>query len=283
MRLRPPAATGQVPSTPVQKPSRPSPPEWQPTPEQAKTGETKPLKPLAGSQPVPKVTTGSEVIGQNSLDTRSQPASPQWQPSEDGSAGKLKQARPLNSLARKTDDVITNTVYQEHVLVGKEQVSPLNGALAANRIPMDEETSSQALWEANGSASGPFRAVKPNYSALVVALQTLGYTVPGFIASAVVSLDGQPVAQVAIDDLDISLMCGYYSTIVQGALLSLDQGKWGQFKQTVITSVTHHIVLRIIGNEKEAFQVLITTHEADPKESLEFMANVEDAIASALR
>ncbi len=283
MRLQPSATTSQVPSKPVQKPSRPSPAEWQSAPTDAKTGETIPLKQVTGSQPVPGVTTGPEVIGQNSLNSMSQPASPEWQPSEDGSAGKLAQAGPLQSLARKTDDAITNAVYQESVLfVGKEQVSPLNGALAADRIPMNGETSS-ALWGANGSAGGALRAVKPNYQALVVALQTLGYTVPGFIASAVVSLDGQPVAQVAIDDLDISLMCGYFSTIVQGALLSLDQGKWGQFKQTVITSATHHIVLRIIGSEKEAFQVLITTHEADPKESLEIMANVEDGIASALR
>ena len=284
MRLQPAAATDQAPSTPVQKPSRPSPAEWQPTPAHTKTGETIPPKHMTGSQPVPKVTTGPEGIRQDSLNTRSQPASAEWHPSEDGNTGKLKQAEPLKSLARKTDDLITNAVYREHAsFVGKEHVSPLNGALATDRIPIEGETSSPAFWGANGSASGPFRAVKRNYSALVAALQTLGYTLPGFIASAVVSLDGQPVAQIAIDDLDISLMCGYYSTIVQGALLSLDQGRWGQFKQTVITSATHHILLRIIGNEKEAFQVLITTHEADPKESMEIMANVEDAIASALR
>ncbi|HEX6483644.1 MAG TPA: response regulator [Ktedonobacteraceae bacterium] len=284
MRSQPPAATGQVPSTPVQKPSRPSLAEWQPTPAHATTGETVPPKQMTGSQPVPKVTNGPEVIRQNSLDASNQPASPEWQPSEDGNASKLKQAGPLESLAGKTDDLITNVVYQEHVpFVGKEHVSPLDGALAADRISIDGETSSPALGGVDGPASGAFRAVKPNYSALVAALQTLGYTIRGFIASAVVSLDGQPFAQVATDDLDISLMCGYYSTIVQGALLSLDQGKWGQFEQTVITSMTHHILLRIIGSEKEAFQVLITTHEADPKESMEIMANVEDAIASALR
>jgi predicted regulator of Ras-like GTPase activity (Roadblock/LC7/MglB family) len=106
--------------------------------------------------------------------------------------------------------------------------------------------------------------------------------VPGFIASAVVGLDGQPIAQVAVDDLDISLMCDSFSTIMRGALLSLDQGKWGQLEQTVITSATHHILLRLVGNEKEAFQVLITTHEMNPAESLAIMTNVEVAIASAL-
>lgn len=285
MRLQSSAANGQIPSTPVQKPSRPSPAEWQPAPAgNVKTGETIPPKQMTGSQPVPKLATGPGAIKQNSPDTRSQPASPEWQPPEDGSLGKSEQAGPLKDLTRKTDDLATNVVNQKHVpFVVKEQISPLNGALAADRTSIDEETASAASWEANESASGPFRAVKPNYPALVAALQTLGYTVPGFIASAVVSLDGQPVAQVAVDDLDISLMCGYYSTIVQRALLALDQGRWGRFKQTIITSATHHILLRIIGGEKEAFQVLITTYVADPKESMEIMINVEDAIASALR
>jgi len=188
------------------------------------------------------------------------------------------------SLSRKTDDLLSNAVYQEHVPVAVKGVAlPLNGAVAVDRATMDEEVGASPLWGANGSASGPLRAAKRNYAALVAALQTLGYTVRGFIASAVVSLDGQPVAQVAVDDLDISLLCGYFSTIVQGALLSLDHSKWGQFEQTVITSATHHILLRIVGSEKEAFQVLITTHEANPVQSLEIMTNVEGAITAALR
>src|SRR5262249_54831354 len=47
-------------------------------------------------------------------------------------------------------------------------------------------------------------AAKRNYAALVSALQTLGYSIVGFIAAAVVSIDGHPMAQVAVDDLDIS-------------------------------------------------------------------------------
>jgi predicted regulator of Ras-like GTPase activity (Roadblock/LC7/MglB family) len=284
MRLQPSAATGQVRSTPVQMPARPSPAEWQPTPANAKAGETVPPKQITGSHPVPKGATGPQPAAHNGHTTAIQPASPEWQSPEDSSAGGREQVEPLKSFSRMTDDLIKNVVPQEHVpLIVKGQVPTVHGALAANRATVEGEIRSAALWGANGTASGPFLAVKCNYSALVAALETLGYSLPGFIASAVVSLDGQPIAQVAVDDIDISLMCGYFSTIVQGALLSLDQGRWGQYGQTIITSATHHILLRIVGSEKNAFQVLITTLESNPTASLKVMANVDSAIASALR
>jgi len=284
MRLQPSAASGLVPATPVQKSSGPSPAEWQPTPANAKTGEPVPPGQNTGSQAVPKAPTGPQAARQNTHKTGNQPASAEWQPPEDGSENKLKPGEPLMSLSSKTDDLLSKAVYQEHVPVAAKGVTlPLNGAVAVDRATIDEEVGALPLRGANGSASGPLRAAKRNYVALVAALQTLGYAVRGFIASAVVSLDGQPVAQVAVDDLDISLLCGYFSTIMQGALLSLDQSKWGQFEQTVITSATHHILLRIVGSEKEAFQVLITTHEANPVQSLEIMTNVEGAITAALR
>jgi predicted regulator of Ras-like GTPase activity (Roadblock/LC7/MglB family) len=243
-----------------------------------------PPKQITGSHPVPKGATGPQLATNNARNTTIQPASPEWQPPEDNSPGGPKQIGPLKSLSHKTDDLIKNAVPQEHVpLVVKGQVPTVNGALAASGATVDGEIRSSALWRANRSATGPFLAVKRNYSALVAALETLGYSVPGFVASAVVNLNGQPIAQVAVDEIDISLMCGYFTTIVQGALLSLDQGRWGQFGQTVITSATHHILLRIVGSEKDAFQVLITTHESDPTASLEAMANVDSAIASALR
>lgn len=283
MRLQPTAATGQIPSTPVQRPVRPSPAEWQPAPANANTAETAPPKHVTGSHPVPKGATGPQPAMHNSHDTEIQPASPEWQPSEDSSAAGRKQVGSLKSLSRETNDLIKNAVPLEHApLVVKGQVPTVNHALAANGANIESEIGSPALWGAHGAATGPFLAVKRNYSALVAALETLGYSVPGFIASAVVNLNGQPIAQVAIDDIDISLMCGYFSTIMQGTLLSLDQGRWGQYGQTVITSATHHILLRIVGSEKDAFQVLITTHESNPTASLEVMANVDAAIASAL-
>ena len=130
--------------------------------------------------------------------------------------------------------------------------------------------------------SNPQREPKRNYSALIAALQTLGYSISGFIATAVVSMDGQPVAQVAMGDLDISPICGYFSNIMQGTLRALDQGAFGHFEDTIITSLTHFILLRLVGSDKDTFQVLITTRDADPVESLEIMANIEPAIESAL-
>jgi predicted regulator of Ras-like GTPase activity (Roadblock/LC7/MglB family) len=238
---------------------------------------------VTGSHPVPRGATGPQPATHNSHDAEIPPASPEWQPSEDSSAGGRKQVESPKSLSRKTGDLIKNAVPLEHVpLVVKGQVPTVNRALAANGTTVENEIGSPALWGAHGAATRPFLAVKRNYSALVAALETLGYSVPGFIASAVVSLNGQPIAQVAIDDIDISLMCGYFSTIMQGALLSLDQGRWGQYGQTVITSATHHILLRIVGSEKDAFQVLITTHESNPTVSLEVMVKVDATIASAL-
>jgi DNA-binding response OmpR family regulator/predicted regulator of Ras-like GTPase activity (Roadblock/LC7/MglB family) len=166
----------------------------------------------------------------------------------------------------------------------KEQ-APSKQITASHQLPVVDKTSSE--WQAPenklSSQSGKLRTSKRNYSALVAALQTLGYSVPGFIATAVVSLDGQPIAQVAVDDLDISPVCKHFSNILQGALLSLDQGKWGHYEDTVITSAQHYIFLRIVGDKRNVFQVLITTREADPMESLEVMANVEGAIGSALQ
>jgi DNA-binding response OmpR family regulator/predicted regulator of Ras-like GTPase activity (Roadblock/LC7/MglB family) len=134
----------------------------------------------------------------------------------------------------------------------------------------------------NKSTSGPDKATKRNYPALAAALQTLGYSVPGFVASAVVSLDGIPIAQVAVDELDIAPMCMYFSSVMQGVLQALEQGQWEDYEHTVITSRSQYIFLRIVGDKKDVFQVLITTRESDPSESLEVMANVEAAVAAAL-
>jgi predicted regulator of Ras-like GTPase activity (Roadblock/LC7/MglB family) len=128
----------------------------------------------------------------------------------------------------------------------------------------------------------PQSTTRRNYSALVSALQTLGYTLPGFIASAVVGMDGQPIAQVAVEEQDISGMCPDFNAILKGVLLILRQGSWGQHEDTIITSATHHILLRVLDREKEIFQVLVTTRESDPVESLEAIATVEGAIVAAL-
>jgi DNA-binding response OmpR family regulator/predicted regulator of Ras-like GTPase activity (Roadblock/LC7/MglB family) len=165
-------------------------------------------------------------------------------------------------------------------------------AAPSGREPFPEET----------GRARPKRTLKRSYSTLVSALQTLGYSIPGFVATAVITLDGHPIAQVAIDDIDISPLYGYLSTMLQGALLALEHVDWGSFQDSVINCSTEQasltgqeqgdpihprigrrILLRLIGDESEAFHILVTTHEADPVESLKLMANLAGAIAAALR
>ncbi|MBV9614923.1 MAG: hypothetical protein JO031_05615, partial [Ktedonobacteraceae bacterium] len=117
----------------------------------------------------------------------------------------------------------------------------------------------------------------------VSALQTLGYSIPGFIAAAVVTMDGEPIAQVAVDDLNISRVCKHFSNVLKGTLQTLNQGLWGDYQDTVITCLERYILMRIIDSERSTFQVLITTREAKSAESLEVMANVESAISAALQ
>lgn len=246
--------TGRVPATPVPKSS---PAEWQAPAPPAKT--TEPVFPNSNQGTGAQRIVAREV-GRGAGDVAPRKtSSPEWQPPEDGSQPQSPRptSGPLQSLilARQTGDTPASNNRQE------------SGPLS-NPTP--------------GGTPIPHRPARRDYRALVAALQTLGYSVPGFIATAVVMLDGQPIAQVAVDDLDISPMCGYFSNILQGALLSLERGGWGNYEDTVITSADRQVLLRFVGTEKRAFQVLVTTREADPVESLEVMANVEGAIAAAL-
>src|SRR5205807_8008554 len=169
----------------------------------------------------------------------------------------------------------------ERPALPRQQSGPLHSpSSTSNALSLDETQESNLLTDTARMGAQPAR--KRNYPALVAALQTMGYSIAGFIAAAVVSLDGQPIAQVAVDDLDISQMCRYFSIILQGALQSLEHGQWGAYADTVITSTQQHILLRLVGSEKDAFQVLVTRRESDPAESLEVMTNVEGAIAAAL-
>ena len=135
-------------------------------------------------------------------------------------------------------------------------------------------------------ASGVIKAQQPaarNYTALVSALQTLGYTIAGFVAAAIVTIDGKPVAQVAVDEMDISKMCKYFSTIQKGVLVALDQEEWGGYEDTIITSAGRYIIMRMIGSDKRTFLVLMTTRNADPTDSLTVISSVEETINLALR
>jgi CheY-like chemotaxis protein/predicted regulator of Ras-like GTPase activity (Roadblock/LC7/MglB family) len=237
----------QVPVTPVLKPS---PAEWQPkhTPRAAKTEEQTARTWATEAQLMPAVNKEPRPAGAS-----------EWQPPEFDDQ-RWPESGSLKSLSqsRKIDDASPFSKEKEgwptHKLTPEEQVG-----------------------------TGPQRTSKRDYSTLVSALQTLGYSVPGFVATAVITLDGHPIAQVTIDDLDISPLFGYLSSIQRGVSRALDQAAWGSYEDTVITSGDRHILLRLIDNRREVLHVLITTKESDPIENLAVMTNVEEAIGAALR
>jgi DNA-binding response OmpR family regulator/predicted regulator of Ras-like GTPase activity (Roadblock/LC7/MglB family) len=266
-----------------------SPAEWQPPSSADSTTEQSSNKQSTSSPDLPAV--GQVPQADSSISLRRQ-SSPEWQAPENINVSKPQSAESQNlklqslASAKKTDDLFPPAVGQ---VSGPLSSNGPAFALSSNDLLAENLAVETAMARPSsvevtkpGPGVHPQRSGKRNYSALVGALQTLGYSIPGFVATAVVSMDGQPVAQVAVDELDISLMCGYFTSILQGVLHSLDQGSWGSCEDTIITSHTHHIMLRFLGSEKESFQVLITTHESDPVESLKIIANVEAAIVSAL-
>ena len=239
------SSTAKVPSVPPQTPTpRSSPAEWQPV-QPTQPPQAKTTGQLPRKQPTgpQKTLTKSSEMGNR----RTGVPSPEWQP--------LEQTPGISRPGRTSD-----------------------------ALSLDEQRRDSGPLDTTGKmgAQPSTKPSKRNYAALVAALQTLGYSIPGFIAAAVVSMDGQPIAQVSVDDLDISGMCSYFSHILQGVLQSLEHGKWGNYEDVVITSAERHILLRIVSDDKAAFQVLITSRVADPGESLEVMANVEGAIEAAL-
>ncbi|HLZ80583.1 MAG TPA: response regulator [Ktedonobacteraceae bacterium] len=223
-------------------PTKPSPAEWQPPPPRARITEQFTRKQPTGPQKSLSKTTDGG---------KKQTGSPEWRPSEEDT--------PRNgfSPSRRT-----------------------SGALYAEAaVPSDSPTLTNMQKLASPVLK---RLTKHNYATLVAALETLGYSITGFIATAVIGLDGQPIAQVTIDDVDISQLCGPFSSVIKGIISSLQEGGWGDYEDTVITSAYRHILIRMVGSDKNAFHVLVTTRESEPLESIEVMANVEAAIATAL-
>ncbi|HEY1350820.1 MAG TPA: response regulator [Ktedonobacteraceae bacterium] len=171
---------------------------------------------------------------------------------------------PLQSLA----------ALQTYGLIPPAEASTAhNGAPPAQSVP----TTGSPIWETS-DLSG-----KRHDPALAAALQTLGYSVPGFIAAAVVGLDGAPIAQVTLDDTDISPLCTHLGSVAREALQALASDDRDGYEHLTITTRTRHILLRLIGKQRHFLQVLVTTRESDPGQSLEVMANVEAAITAILQ
>jgi DNA-binding response OmpR family regulator len=126
------------------------------------------------------------------------------------------------------------------------------------------------------------RNQKRNYASLITALQTLGFSIPGFIATALVNIDGHPIAQVVVDNQDISRICDYFGSSMQSVLRAMEVGAFGHYEDTIISSLTHFVLFRLVGSSRDIFQVLIVTHDTNPVECLEIMANMEPELEAAL-
>ena len=225
-------------------PPRPSSPEWQ-----------TPYIPAAEQAFAPP-TNSSGVHNAVSREAEMRPSPLEWQAVENSGP------------ARMTSDL--------------QNVAP---ARTANKPPSLPGMAESGPLQVPTTTTGNLQRVvrhQYNYSALVSALQTLGYSVAGFVAAAVVSLDGQPIAQVAVEDLDISRVCKQFSAILKNVGLSLKQEQWGTYEHMVLTSTDRYILMRMVGGES-AFQVLITSRDTDPTKSLEMMVNVEGAINTAFQ
>lgn len=257
--VRPSSPSGSAPlraakfSPPV-TPIVPPPAEWQPTQIQAPIRTPRRLV----EQRVKEMTGPQKTLKTNTNEQKA--ASPEWQPPNGEGQPQSGPLQSLTSLRRTSD----THPLQQHNDTNRE------GRISSSNL--------QAIPRRSGSVKRNY-----NYDALVSALQTLGYSINGFVAAAVVSMDGRPIAQVAVDDLDMSQMCKHFSSVMKNVLQSFDSAAWGVYEDVVITSAERHILLRVIGEEKSAFQVLVTTREAKPSESGAVMANVEGAIAAALR
>ncbi len=262
--IRPPASLTKPiqPSVPV-TPIVPPPAEWQATVQQAPIRTSRRLV----EQRVKSLSDSSQVVQTYKIDSEGadarKMASPEWQPPEEEN---YPESGPLPDL---TPSRMTSDTHP----------------LRYRQIPRSDTHNDTARGSSSSNLQAMPRSTKRNYNyaALVSALQTLGYSINGFIAAAVVSIEGQPIAQVAVDDLDMSRMCKHFSTVMKSVLQSLDSGVWGEYENVVITSADRYILMRIVGGERNAFQVLVTTREANLTESGAVMVNVEGAITAALR
>ena len=254
---------------------------------------------LSGSNKVPAATNGKAIspekqaknstqriaeqskVEQNSHVSSNRQSSSEWQ-----LEGKpdVSQLQSLTSI-RRTDDFSASPSQQKGDALPTNASSPVlntdnlrgNMASVADTAPSSSSESNQSNADLHSRGTQ-----KRNYTALTAALQTLGHSIPGFIATAIVNIDAQPIAQVAVADQDFSRICEYFSNSMQGVLRALEMGAFGHYEDTIITSLTHFILFRLVGSSRDIFQVLIVTRDTDPVECLEIMTNIEPVLEAAL-
>jgi predicted regulator of Ras-like GTPase activity (Roadblock/LC7/MglB family) len=172
--------------------------------------------------------------------------------------------RPVaEPLVRRMDDAIVRLKQSPDNSTGNSRAMPAIGT-STNR------------------ATSTAGASRRNYTSLVSALQTLGYGLPGFVAAAVASVDGIPLAQVAVDDRDLTDFCRQLTNVIAETRQALVVNGWEFHEQTLITSADGYALIRPVGYKREAFLLVLTTREAIPTSSQPMLVTVEIAIASAL-
>src|SRR5947209_9527268 len=196
--VHPSSLSGSTP-LPAVSPVKPSPAEWHPAPEQSTGKTTEPIRPKQTTGPQKPISTDT-AARRVTRPMERQPASPEWQP-------------PPSSVPPTGSPPPPSSGPLQSLNIARRASGPLGR-------PGVQESGQRAAMRA---MTGPQRVVKRNYNyaSLVSSLQTVGHSVRGFIATAIVGMDGQPIAQITVDDLDISRVCKQFSTILQGVLHSL--------------------------------------------------------------
>ena len=254
---------------------------------------------LSGSNKVPAASNGKAIsaekqanksiqriveqskVEQNSQESSYRQSSSEWQLVE---KPEVSQLQSLTSI-RKTDDFSTSPSPQKGDALPAKGSNPAKAAdyLRGNLLTVSDAASSTSPKSTTSTTDIHSRGnQKRNYAALTTALQSMGFSIPGFIATAIVNIDGYPIAQVAVDNQDISRIYTYFSSSMQSMLRVLEEGAFGHYEDTIMTSLTHFILFRLVGSSRDIFQVLIVTRDTDPIECLEIMANIESVLEAAL-
>ncbi len=211
----------------------------------------------------------------------------------DALLGNQQSALYMQPLTTETPERRTSSSLEEpqrpssspqHRLTGQSGVFEQTPGRSSSPVNNARRSSSPDNNPAQSSASSQAQrqVTRKNYAALVSALQTLGYSLPGFIAAAVVDVDGQLIAQVAVDDTDISQTWQLLSIVQRSVLNALQSDVWGVYEETIMTTASRHVLMRAISSDTKVFLVLITTREANFTDSQEILTNVEGAIGAAL-
>jgi DNA-binding response OmpR family regulator/predicted regulator of Ras-like GTPase activity (Roadblock/LC7/MglB family) len=155
----------------------------------------------------------------------------------------------------------------------------------------ESRTSDNLSFYNESQISQPLQVINPprlikrnyNYASLVAALQTLGYAIAGFEAAAVVTMEGKPIAQVSIDDQDLSQHCKHLCATLKSALQLQEGQEEDALESLVLERSRRRTLLRIVGSERDTFLALMTRRDADLAVSRDIIETIENAINIALR